>query len=71
MRKSIAGSLASCIEVPGAFIEKKSRMFGERFPLCRMKVSCIRVLQDILVRVKLFMIGWSGGSGGESLHPWE
>ena len=57
MRKSIAvDHLLAALRLPGAFIEKKSRMFGERFPLCRMKVSCILVLQDILVRVKLFMV---------------
>ena len=61
MRKSIAvDHLLAALRSPGAFIEKKSRMFGERyFPVCRMKVSCILVLQDILVRVKLFMVSWN------------
>ena len=41
---------------PGAFIERRFSMFGERyFPVCRMTDGhYFLVLQDILVRVKIY-----------------
>ena len=36
------------LRLPEAFIEKESRMFGEAPPpICRTKVSCIIVPQDL------------------------